>query len=304
MNPPSKDRLIFFGTDAFSLPSLVKLIAEKWHIVAVVTKPDSRMGRGRELSAPAVKKLAVSANIQVLQPARLSEIEGELRSLRPDAGIVVAYGKIIRPAILDLFPKGLVNVHASLLPKYRGASPIEAAIKNGDEVTGVTLMKLDHGMDTGPTYAADKLQLAGTETRPDLYAKLAEMGAKLLSGKLPAILSGNIVSIPQDSAQASHVGLIKKADGRVDWTKPADAIEREIRAYLGWPGSYTKINGTPVTITASHISPKDGEPGTAYISPSSELAVYANMSSLIIDRLTPAGKREMTGIEFLAGHNV
>jgi methionyl-tRNA formyltransferase len=304
MNPPTKDRLIFFGTDAFSVPSLVKLIAEKWHVVAVITKPDSRVGRGRELTVPAVKKLAMAANIPVVQPEKLSEIEGEIRTLKPDIGIVVAYGKIIPPHILELFPNGLINVHASLLPKYRGASPIEAVLKNGDEVTGITLMQLDRGMDTGPTFDSAKLQLTDTETRPELYVRLAEMGAELLSAKLPAILSGTIVSIPQDSSKASHVGLIKKADGQIDWNKPAHDIEREIRAYLGWPGSTTTVAGVEVTITGAHTSPKDGPPGKAYVSPSSELAVYTKNGSLIVDGLKPSGKREMTGIEFLAGHKL
>jgi methionyl-tRNA formyltransferase len=304
MNAPTNHRIVFFGTDAFSVPSLVKLIAEKWNVVAVVTKPDSRVGRGQELTLPAVKKLAISANIPVLQPLKLSQIEGDLRTVKADCGIVVAYGKIIQPAILELFPSGLINVHASLLPKYRGASPIESAIRNGDDTTGVTLMQLDRGVDTGPTFDSSKIQLTGTETRPDLYARLADMGAELLSAKLLHILAGTIVSIPQDSSQANHVGLIKKQDGHIDWNKPANVIEREVRAYLGWPGSTTSVAGIEATITASHVGPRDGEPGKAYVSPSSELAVYSGNESLIIDWLKPAGKREMTGMEFLAGHHL
>jgi methionyl-tRNA formyltransferase len=223
-------------------------------------------------------------------------------ALRPDAGIVVAYGKLIPSVILEQFPKGLINIHASLLPRYRGASPIESAILAGDDATGVTLMRLDKGMDTGPTYDVAKLQLTGTETRPDLYAQLAELGSEHLSAKLTAILEGNIVPVPQDSTQATTVGLIRKQDGHIDWSQPAITIERQIRAYLDWPGSRTEITGTDATITAAHIHVADGPAGTAFKTPSSELAVYAGVGSLIIDRLKPAGKREMTGLEFLAGH--
>ena len=302
MSQVPTDRLIFFGTDAFSVPTLIRLLAEEWNIVGVVTKPDSHTGRGRELTLPAVKRLALAKGIPVLQPAKLRDCKAEITALRPDAGIVVAYGKIIPAPILKLFPKGLINVHASLLPKYRGASPIEAALLNGDNVTGVTLMRLDEGMDTGPTYDAEKVQLAGTETRLDLYEGLAETGAEFLAAKLAGILSGHLVPIPQDSAQTSTVGLIKKSDGLIDWNKPAATLEREIRAYLGWPGSRTHIAGADATITAAHVMPTDGPAGIAYKTPTGELAVYCGQDSLVIDTLKPAGKREMTGQEFLAGH--
>jgi methionyl-tRNA formyltransferase len=277
-------------------------MAENWNVVAVVTKPDSRTGRGRELTMPAVKRLAQAKNIPVLQPAKLRDIQSDLAALKPDAGIVVAYGKIIPPSILDLFPKGLINAHVSLLPRYRGSSPIEAAILNGDDTAGVTLMRLDQGMDTGPTYDAAKLQLTGRETRHDLSEQLAELAAELLSTKLTAVLDGHLVPVPQDNTKASTVHMLSKSDGVIDWTKPAAQLEREVRAYLGWPGSRTELAGAEVTITAAHISPSGGTPGTAYRSPSSELAVYASEGSLIIDQLKPAGKREMTGSEFLAGH--
>lgn len=298
----TRDRLIFFGTDAFSVPSLVHLLAAKWNVVAIVTKPDSRTGRGRELTLPAVKRLAIAQNIPVLQPHKLAEINDQIRELKPTAGVVVAYGRIIPESTLKLFPKGIINVHASLLPRHRGASPIETAILAGDDATGVTLMQLDPGLDTGPTYDAATLQLGGTENRLELYENLAELGADLLGTKLADILSGTIVPIPQDHAKASTTRLITKSDGRIDWSKPASQLEREIRAYLGWPGSRADLAGTEATITAAHLLPKDGPAGTAYKTPASELAVHAGKGSLIIDRLKPAGKREMTGPEFLAGH--
>ncbi len=299
-----KRRIIFFGTDAFSVPSLISLITEGYNVVGVVTKPDTRTGRGRELTAPAVKRLAQAQEIPVFQPVKLTEIYEPLKALRPDAGIVVAYGKLIPPSVLGLFPDSLINVHASLLPRYRGASPIESAILAADDATGVTLMKLDVGMDTGPTYASSKYQLAGDETRLDLHEHLAEIGADLLAAKLPGILSGAIVAIPQDSSKASSAGMISKADGVIDWHKPADQLEREIRAYLGWPGNRTTIAGTDVTVTAAHIEPQGGRAGTAYKTSAADLAIYTADGSLVIDRLIPAGKREMTGPEFLAGHTL
>jgi methionyl-tRNA formyltransferase len=298
----TKDRLLFFGTDAFSLPALVRLIAEGWPIVAVVTKPDSRTGRGRALTPPAVKRLAEASHIPVLQPVKVSDIEPKLKSLEPSSGIVVAYGRLIPSTTLKFFPKGLINIHPSLLPAYRGPTPIESAILNGDKATGVTLMRLDHGMDTGPTYDQTKLQLAGTESRLDLYEHLSQLGTEFLSAKLSSILDGTIVPIPQNSTHASTTRLIRKADGQLDWTKPAVQLEREVRAYLGWPGSRTAIADVAITVTAAHVQPADGPAGTAYKTASSELAVYTGQGSLIIDRLKPTGKRDMTGPEFLAGH--
>lgn len=300
----TKDKLVFFGTDAFSVPALIQLLAEQWEITAVVTRADSKSGRGQEITLPAVKRLAMAKGVPVLQPVKLSEIEDELRSLKPAAGIVVAYGKIISPAIMNLFPKGMINLHPSLLPKYRGPSPIESTILNADTDTGVTLMRLDEEMDTGPTYESVKLQLTGKETRPDLYEHLAEIGADLLSTRLTGILNGTLVPIPQDNARSSNSQMIKKADGNIVWTRPAEQLEREIRAYLGWPGSRGQIAGTEVTITAARAVPRNGQPGTAYRTPSGELAVYAGTGSVVIDTLKPAGKREMTGPEFLAGHKL
>jgi methionyl-tRNA formyltransferase len=302
-NNTSGDSLIFFGTDAFSVPSLIRLLAEDWPITAVVTKPDSPTGRGRQITPPAVKRLAEAKKIPVLQPNRLSDCIPQIDRLRPTAGIVVAYGKIIPESVISLFPKGLINVHASLLPRWRGASPIEHTILSGDTDTGVTLMSIEPGLDTGPTYTSAKIQLGGTETRLDLYEQLAEMGADLLSSDLGAILSGTIAPIPQDSEGVTSTKLIVKADGDIDWTNPAVRLEREVRAYLGWPGSRTTIAGTPVTITAARTLAASGGPaGTAYVTPSRELAVYTGDGSLVVDTLKPAGKAEMTGQAFLTGH--
>lgn len=302
MIKPTADKLVYFGTDAFSVAPLIRLLAEGWRIVAVVTKPDTPAGRGRQVTMPAVKRLAVAQGIPVFQPHHVIDCLPDLQKLQPDAGLVVAYGKIISTPILKLFPKGLINIHPSLLPKYRGATPIESAILSGDTETGITLMRVDEGVDAGPIYDAAKLQLTGTETRFDLYEQLANLGADLLSAKLPHILGGTLVAIPQDNRQAVTVGRIQKSDGVIDWSLPAALIERQIRAYMGWPGSRTRIADTDVIITAAHVLPASGRAGVAYRAPSGELAVYTGEGSLVIDQLKPAGKRDMTGLEFLAGH--
>jgi methionyl-tRNA formyltransferase len=301
---PSQDAIVFFGTDAFSLPSLIRLVSGGWNVVGVVTKPDARTGRGRQLTAPAVKRLADARGIPVLQPVSLADIETDLINLHAKIGIVVAYGKIIPANMLKLFPLGLINVHASLLPKYRGASPIEAAILSGDTETGVTLMQLEAGLDTGPTYDIATLQLDGTENRIDLYEHLAEMGADLLEAQIGAILEEQVVPIPQDHGSAVTVGRINKADGLIDWSKPAETLEREVRAYLGWPGSRTTIAGADVTITEAHTAEDHGPAGVAYKTKNGELAIYAGDGSLVIDSLRPAGKRDMSGRDFLAGHSL
>lgn len=289
------DRLIFFGTDDFSAPTLKALLADGFNMVAVVTKPDALVGRGRILTPPTIKTIAQAAGLPVFQPTKLSEITDELAAMRPDAGVVVAYGKIIPQRVIDLFPKGLINVHTSLLPKYRGASPIEAAIVNGDAETGVSIMRINAGMDAGPIYSQTRLPLAGTETRPELYEKLSRLGASELIRVLPNILSGHLMPVPQDDATATYVKLIQKTDGNIDWSLPAEIIERQIRGYLGWPGSRTALYGTEVIITAAHVA-GDGE------NLAKQLTTTAGENGvLVIDHLKPAGKREMTGQEFLAG---
>ncbi len=308
--------LVFFGTDAFSLPSLQALIEAGYTIEAVITKPDARVGRGRELAAPQVKQLAARHGITVLQPASGVELVDATATLTSSYGVVVAYGRIIAPAVLERFSVGLVNVHPSLLPKYRGPAPIEAAILNGDDKAGISIMKLDAGMDTGPVYLREPVVLSGHETRPDLYYRLADYGAKLLANNLADITGGVIVPVPQDSYSdelVSVTAMLTKSDGVIDWIRPAVVIERHVRAYLGWPGSKTMVEGIDVTITAARTGDSllmvgtgetGAQPGTAFKTATGELAIVTGHGELIIERLKPAGKNEMTGQAFLAGHTL
>lgn len=295
----NNDRCVFFGTGSFSEASLAALIANGLSPIAVVTKPDQPAGRGQKLTAPAIKSLAQMHGIPVFQPSSPSEILGELAKLEPGAAVVVAYGKMIPLEMLQLFPKGIINIHPSLLPRYRGASPIEGAILAGDSETGVSLMRINEKMDQGPVYVQEQLKLNGHEIKTDLSAMLSKIGARLLVDNLPGILSGQIVAKPQDDAAATYVKLIQKSDGEIDWSKPAQQIEREVRAYIGWPGSRTVLGGKEVTVTAAHISKSEVQ------NPKSELALRCGDGQfLVIDKLKPAGRNEMTGKEFLAGNPI
>jgi methionyl-tRNA formyltransferase len=297
-------RLVFFGTDHFSKPSLEALVEAGFNVVAVVTKPDAPVGRKRQVEPPVIKVIAKKLGIPVLQPIKPVEAITDLTRLTPDMGVVVSYGRILSPSLIAAFRQGLINVHASLLPKYRGASPIEAVILNGEARTGVSLMQIDKGLDTGPVYCQAELPLAGQENRIDLYANLSRLGAQLLIDNLPAIWRQQLLPIGQDHAAASVTRLIKKSQGQIDWTKPAERLEREVRAYLGWPGSTAQLDGLQVTITSAHTLGDNGPAGQAFQTPNHNLAVYCGQGALVLDRLKPAGKREMTGREFLAGHPI
>ncbi len=320
-----QSKLAFFGTDEFSAYSLNALIENGYTISLVVTKPDAAVGRKRILTAPAVKTLAEKHAIPVLQPTKVSEVEPELKNLDIEAAIVVSYGKIFPQSTLNAVPKGFINVHASLLPKYRGASPIEAALLNGDTVTGISLMKLDAGMDTGPVYAEAQYDIQPKDNQVSLYEKLGRIGADLLVRELDAILDGTLPPRIQDGTHATTVGMIKKSDGEIDWTKTSKQILDQVRAYSSWPGCKATIAGEEVTIISAseiqhdtlsafleeqaHISAEMTqktfvlEPGEPFKTPLGDLGVSCGENTaLVILELKPAGKREMTSKEFLAGH--
>jgi methionyl-tRNA formyltransferase len=301
----TSNKIIFFGTEAFSLAALTGLIEAGYDIAAVVTKPDSKQGRGHRVIAPAVKILAEKHNIPVWQPAKLRDIAQDIKSLQPIAGVLVSYGKIIPQSIIDLFTPGIINVHPSLLPKYRGPSPIESAILNGDTVTGVTIMQLSAAMDAGPLYAAKEHVLQGTETQSELYHALATVGTDLLLETLPKILTDDLQPIDQDDEKASYCQLLSKEDGVIDWSDPATTIERKIRAYKTWPQSRTTLGDIEIIITKAHSVPSVSEkPGTLEVISKEEgiMAVHADNGYLCIDTIKPIGKKEMPIKAFLAGY--
>ncbi len=286
--------IIFFGTEEFSAISLQALIDANYPIVAVVTKQDTKKGRGKKLVPPTVKVIAEQHSIPTWQPHHLDEIIDDITALQPVAGVLVSFGKIIPQKIIDLFTPGIINVHPSKLPQYRGPSPIESAILNGDADTGVSIMQLSLRMDAGPVYHFTPHTLQGNETSPELYQTLGELGAQSLVTLLPEILSGALQPQAQDDAAATYCQLIKKTDGIIDLSKSAIQLEREVRAYKGWPGSRTQLGGADITITAAHVAE------TADASPLT--LPCGDETYLTIDALKPAGKKEMPAREFLNGY--
>lgn len=296
--------ILFFGTEDFSALFLQALIAEGYDIRAVITKPDSRKGRGQQIVEPQVKTIAIEAGIAVWQPRKLSEIAGDIQALGDVAGVLVAYGKIIPESIIQLFTPGIINVHPSLLPKYRGPSPIEAAILHGDRETGVSIMQLAKAMDAGPVYSQITVPLTGTESKTELYTRLGEHAKTQLLEVLPAILSGDLQPTPQNEAEASYCHMIQKSDGELDWYKPAEQLEREIRAYAGWPRSFAMLAGMTVYITSARAIQRDetAEPGVI-IADKKQLFIGTDTGWLEVLALQPQGKKEMPVQAFLAGYH-
>lgn len=293
--------IVFFGTEDFSLQALVALVNAGYPVVAVVTKPDSPQGRGHKLTPPQVKVYAENHEIPVWQPVKLSEIAKDVAALNNPAGVLVSYGKIIPQSIIDLFNPGIINVHPSLLPKYRGPSPMEAAILNGDNETGVSIMQLSAKMDAGPIYGYTPHELTGTETRAELYDTLGELGTETLLKLLPLILDGEAVGLMQNEQEATYCQLLTKAHGIIDWNKPAAQLEREIRAYAGWPQSRTTLGDAEIIITKAHCTNGTAAPGTPVIS-DKMLSVGTTDQLLTIDSVKPLGKKEMPVEAFLAGY--
>ena len=296
-------RVVFMGTPEFALPSLRALLNDgRFEVVAVVTQPDKPVGRKQEIMPSPVKKLALEHNLQVLQPEKVktnSAFWEELRKLHPDVIVVAAYGKILPQEILDMPPQGIINVHASFLPKYRGASPIAAAILNGDEETGVTIMKMELEMDTGPIIAkSTPIAISPTDTTTTLTEKLANIGAQTLTEVLPKYMSGEITPQSQDDAQATYTKIIEKEDGLVDWKQDEEQIARQVRAYSPWPSAYTHWNGQSMKILSAEVNPAIENPKGTIAKINGELYI----GKLRVDKLQPAGKNPMDGKAFLAGY--
>lgn len=287
--------IVFFGTEDFSLESLRSLIDANYNIAAVITKPDSKRGRGQLITPPPVKELAQKHGIQVWQPTNLNSIVSNLKSIGDNiTGVLVSYGKIIPQSIIDLFQPGIINVHPSLLPRWRGPSPIEAVIKNGDESTGVTIMQLSAEMDAGPVYKQVSISLNGAETKPQLYETLSKLGANLLAETLPAILDGTLKAIPQDNQTATYCSLLTQDDTFLNTnSRNALEVERLVRAHLGFPRSKLIVNDKVIIITRSHVSEKGEEP----LSIKCRDGLFLSIDELI----APSG-RKMSGQDFVNGY--
>ena len=296
--------MLFMGTPDFAVPILERLIG-RYEIVGVVTQPDRRVGRGRKEEAPPVKAVALAHDLPVLQPPsmRQPEVVAELRALSPDAIVVAAYGQILPPEVLDIPPKGCLNVHASLLPKYRGAAPIAAAILAGEEETGVTIMLMDEGMDTGPILSQATCPISPQDTRGSLSAKLAQLGADLLMETLPPWLAGEIEPRPQEQGQATYSRMITKKDGLIDWSQSAVEIWRRCRAYYPWPSTYTYWRGKLLRVLRAEPLPHwagEEEPGQVMALDEGP-AVATGEGALLLREVQLAGKRAMDAEDFIRG---
>ncbi len=292
------------GTPAIAVPSLKALLAHPdFEVAGVVTQPDRKAGRGRKLQASPVKQAALAAGVPaILQPARLREPEAfeALAALQPDLIVVAAYGQILRPQVLDLPRYGCINVHASLLPRWRGASPITAAILAGDPLTGVTIMQMDAGMDTGPILTQRAEPIRADDTSASLGERLGELGAELLIETLPCVIEGKIRPKPQPQEGVTLCRLVKKEHARIDWTRPAAEIERMVRAYQPWPGAFTTWQGQALKIGAAEIADGEAEPGRV-IPWGKGVAIGTGAGVLIPTALQLPGKKMLPVRVFLNG---
>jgi len=302
-------RIVFLGTPEFAVPTLQKLLASPHEVITVITQPDRARGRGRRLIPPPVKQVACAAKITVLQPLKIAEsnIVQQLRALRPDCAVVVAYGQILPPQILKLPKYGCLNVHASLLPKYRGAAPINWAIIRGETKTGVSIMLMDEGLDTGDILAQAEIDILAEDTAGSLQDKLAQVGAELLLSTLTQLEAGRICAQPQDEAQASYAPMLKKEDGLIDWGKEAVTIERLVRGLYPWPGAYTYIEGRLIKLIQVAVDDKvpvsiSATPGLILAADHTQgLVVATGRGRLRLLKIQPEGRSVMRASEYLAG---
>lgn len=297
-------RILFLGTPSFAVIPLRALVAAGHEIVGVVTQPDRPAGRSKALQAPPVKVAAVELGLPILQPATLNDehMVEMIRALQPDIGVVAAYGEILRKRVLELPPLGYLNLHPSLLPLYRGPTPVSAAIMAGDEITGVSIIKLVRAMDAGPILAQATIPLPSDARTGPLTERLFEIGADLLVGVLPLYARGELQPQPQDEAQASYCRMLTRADGRIDWSLPALVIERMTRAYDPWPGAWTTWRGQVLKIGAARVDPEwrgDDAPGTIVDAQAGKVATGSG--ALVLLEVQPAGRRMMSARDWLRG---
>ncbi|MGQ9584399.1 MAG: methionyl-tRNA formyltransferase [Anaerolineae bacterium] len=298
-------RVVFMGTPEYAVPILLGLLAAH-QVLAVVTQPDRPAGRGRALKPSPVKEAALAHGLEVLQPTRLRDnppFLEKVRDLNPDVLVVAAFGMILPSEVLTLPPHGCLNVHASLLPRHRGAAPVPAAILAGDPETGVTIICMDEGVDTGPILSQARCAIAEEDTAGILTGKLAILGRDLLLETLPRWLMGEIVPSPQDGKAATYTGHLEKSIAEIDWTKPAEQLAREVRAYNPWPGSFTFWRGQRLKVLRAQAlrSPSaHGVPGQVVIN-GDDPGVITGCGILILKEVQLAGKQALAAVDFCRG---
>lgn len=300
-------RIVFAGTPDFSVPPLQELLASGHQVVAVYTQPDRPSGRGRKLLPGPVKSRALEAGVPVHQPPSLKAAEEVeiLRDLRPDLMVVVAYGLLLPESVLEIPRLGCVNIHASLLPRWRGAAPIQRAIQAGDTESGVSIMRMEKGLDTGPVYLSKRIALAADETGGSLHDRLSMLGAAGLMEALPGIAEGSLQPVPQNDAEATYAAKLEKKEAQIDWKRSAVQIERQVRAFNPWPVAFTPYENANLRIWNAHaIEGMTAEPGTVMSATRDGVDVSTGEGLLRITRMQMPGKRAMDVQDFVNAHNI
>ena len=299
-------RIVFFGTPGFAVASLQALLHNRFTVAGVVTQPDKPQGRSRsELIPPPVKVAALAAGIPVLQPVRpVGDVfAASLRRLEPDLGVVVAYGHILRPDVLSVPPRGMINVHASLLPRHRGAAPIQHAILAGDRETGISIMQMEEGLDSGPVLHRLVTPIGQEETAGDLAGRLAELGATALVEAISLYSSGRARPVPQDQANATYAPKFDREQARVAWRREAPGLVQQIRAFDPAPGAWTELNGSTLKLFGGQVAAGSGEPGTV-LETGGRLVVAAGTGAVAVSEVQPAGKTRIPVEAWLRGRGV
>lgn len=300
-------RILFCGTPHFAVPTFIHLLAQPdIEIAAVITQPDRPRGRGQQLSESPMKEAAIAASVPVHQPEKIRSPDARdvLNKLAPDCIVIIAYGQIIPASLLTIPKLGWINLHASLLPKYRGAAPINWAIANGETETGLTTMRIDAGMDTGDMLLQETLDIAPEETAPELTQSLAEAGAPLMLDTLRGLRDGKLIPRPQNNAEATHAPLLKKEDGRIDWNRPAQEIYNRMRAFDPWPGAYTAFRGQTCHLWAEPFSLRSltgSAPGTIIREDTQILIACGHATLLRLLSVKVQGRKQISAVEFANG---
>lgn len=296
-------KIVFMGSPDFAVPTLSTLV-ENSTVSGVITQPDRPAGRGRKLTAPPVKVLAQELGIPTIQPQRLHkdpEAMAQLQAWNPDVIVVASFGQLLKPEVLDLPPFGCLNVHGSLLPRWRGAAPLNAAILHGDAETGITIMKMDAGLDTGPMIGKRAIPIGEEDTAGSLFGKMADLGAELLIETLPPYLRGELTLEPQDDSLSTYAPMLKKSDGELKFERPAAELARKVRAFNPWPGTFFQWSGAQLKIHMAHPVEKTSPGVGARTVYDQRPAVGTADGLLVLDQLQPAGKKSMPGDVFLRG---
>jgi methionyl-tRNA formyltransferase len=300
-------RIVFCGTPHFAVPTFIHLLAQPdIEIAAVITQPDRPRGRGRQISPSPVKEAAIAANVPVHQPEKIRSPEAQdlLQRLAPDCIVIIAYGQIIPASLLRIPNLGWINLHASLLPKYRGAAPINWAIANGETETGITTMRIDAGMDTGDILLQEKIGFAPEETAPELAKSMAEVGPPLMIDTLRRLAEGKLIPRPQNNDEASYAPLLKKEDGRIDWNRPAQEIYNRMRGFAPWPGAYTSFRGQTCHIWAEPFflpTLAGSVPGTIFREDTQILIACGHATLLRLLSIKVEGRKRIPAVEFANG---